>query len=302
MLAELVAEHERAAATVALSYAEDAELDGLELGGELHPFQRAGVRYALERRRTFIADEQGLGKTVQALATLERDDAFPAAVVCPASMKLTWERETHIWLPDRSVAVLDGRTDDTWTGEAEDADIVVLNYDILEAHSTSCSRARPARAGAGRVALREEPAGPAHQGRARAGGAAARRTRCAWRLTGTPILNRPEELVAQLRVLGRLQDFGSGARLTRRFRAAGSDDRLHWNLRAHCYVRRTKKQVLPQLPAKRQDTVPVALLERAGVPPGRAGRDRLAADACRSTCARSTRRWPRRCGPSSSCA
>ena len=78
-------------------------------------------------------------------------------------------------------------------------------------------------------------------------------------LTGTPILNRAEELVSQLRVLGRLRDFGSGARLTRRFKAAGSDDRLHWNLRAHCYVRRTKKQVLPQLPAKTQDTVPVLL-------------------------------------------
>ena len=78
-------------------------------------------------------------------------------------------------------------------------------------------------------------------------------------LTGTPILNRPEELVAQLRVLDRLKDFGSGARLARRFRSAGSDDRLHWNLRAHCYVRRTKAQVLPQLPAKTQETVPIRL-------------------------------------------
>jgi SNF2 family DNA or RNA helicase len=78
-------------------------------------------------------------------------------------------------------------------------------------------------------------------------------------LTGTPILNRPDELIAQLRVLGRLREFGSGARLSRRFRAAGADDRLHWNLRAVCYVRRTKKQVLPQLPSKRQDTVPVLL-------------------------------------------
>ena len=99
LLAELVAEHERAAETVALSYAEDAELDGLVLGGELHPFQRAGVRYALERRRTFIADEQGLGKTVQALAALEADEAFPCAVICPASMKLTWERETQHLAP-----------------------------------------------------------------------------------------------------------------------------------------------------------------------------------------------------------
>ena len=77
------------------------------------------------------------------------------------------------------------------------------------------------------------------------------------------MLNRPEELVAQLRVLGRLKEFGSGARLKRRFSQAGSDDRLHWNLRAHCYVRRTKEQVLPQLPAKRHDTVPVLLSNEA---------------------------------------
>ena len=258
LLDELTAEHERAAGTVALSYAEDAELDGLVLGGELHPFQRAGVRYALERRRTFIADEQGLGKTVQALATLEADGAFPAAVVCPASMKLTWERETSHWLPDRSVAVLDGRADSAWTEAALRADIVVLNYDILEAHSRELA-ARSLRA----LVLDESH----YVKNARAG-----RTKAAVELselladdalrlalTGTPVLNRPEELVSQLRVLGRLSDFGSGARLARRFRDAGSDDRLHWNLRAHCYVRRTKQQVLPQLPAKRHDAVPVQL-------------------------------------------
>ena len=59
------------------------------LGGELAPFQWVAVRYALEARRTFLSDEQGLGKTVEALAALEADDAFPAVVICPASMKLT---------------------------------------------------------------------------------------------------------------------------------------------------------------------------------------------------------------------
>jgi SWI/SNF-related matrix-associated actin-dependent regulator of chromatin subfamily A-like protein 1 len=258
LLEELTAEYERAAATVELSYAEDAELDGLELGGELHPFQRAGVRYALERRRTFIADEQGLGKTVQALATIERDGAFPAVVVCPASMKLVWERESKHWLPNRSVAVLDGRTESTWTDETRAAEIVVLNYDILDWHAESLIALEPralvldeshyvknARAARTKAAL--EVADQLPDGALRLA------------LTGTPILNRAEELVSQLRVIGRLKDFGSGARLTRRFRAAGSDDRLHWNLRAHCYVRRTKEQVLPQLPAKRHDTVPVLL-------------------------------------------
>jgi SWI/SNF-related matrix-associated actin-dependent regulator of chromatin subfamily A-like protein 1 len=258
LLDELVAEHERAAATVALSYADDAELDGLVLGGELHPFQRAGVRYALERRRTFIADEQGLGKTVQALAALEYDEAFPALVVCPASMKLTWERESRHWLPERRVEVLEGRRARAFTDAAREADIVVVNYDILEAH---CERLAE-------LGLRALVMDESHYVK----NPRARRTKAAIELagklpddalrlglTGTPILNRPEELVSQLRVLGRLADFGSGARLARRFRHAASDDRLHWNLRAHCYVRRTKRQVLPQLPAKRQDTVPVLL-------------------------------------------
>jgi len=258
LLSELIAENERAARTVALSYAEDADLDGVVLGGELHPFQRAGVRYALERRRTFIADEQGLGKTVQALATLEVDGAFPAAVICPASMKLTWERESSIWLPNRSVAVVDGRTRSGWTEEVDRAEIVVLNYDILEAHAHKLTKR----------GLRALVLDESHYVK----NPRARRTKVAVKLseqladdalrlalTGTPILNRPEELVSQLRVLGRLREFGSGARLARRFRAAGSDDRLHWNLRAHCYVRRTKQQVLPQLPSKRHDTVPVLL-------------------------------------------
>ena len=258
LLEELLAEHARAARTVALSYAEDAELDGLVLGGELHPFQRAGVRYALERRRTFIADEQGLGKTVQALAALEADGAFPAVVVCPASMKLIWERESHIWLPGRSVAILEGRQASAWTSDVREAEILVLNYDILDAHHE-----RLARRGIGALVLDES-----HYVK----NPRARRTKAAMALaqslppdalrlalTGTPILNRPDELIAQLRVLGRLREFGSGARLARRFKAAASDDRLHWNLRAHCYVRRTKQQVLPQLPSKRHDTVPVLL-------------------------------------------
>jgi superfamily II DNA or RNA helicase len=258
LIAELRVEHDRAAATVALSYAEDAELQDLELGGELHPVQRAGVRYALERRRTFIADEQGLGKTIQALAALEADDAFPVVVVCPASMKLIWEREANRWLPERSVAVLGGRGESAWEHGAREAEIVVLNYDILDVHAARLAARDP-------KALILDESHYVKNPRARrtkaavalAAGLPPNALKLA--LTGTPILNRPEELVSQLRVLGRLREFGSGARLTRRFKAAASDDRLHWNLRATCYVRRTKADVLPQLPAKRHETIPVLL-------------------------------------------
>ena len=73
------------------------------------------------------------------------------------------------------------------------------------------------------------------------------------------MLNHAEELVSQLRVIGRLEDFGSGAQFTRKFRGELSEERLHWHLRRRCFVRRLKREVLPQLPAKRQVVVPVAL-------------------------------------------
>ena len=79
------------------------------LGGTLAPFQWAGVRYALDARQMFLADEQGLGKTVEALATLEADGAFPAVVVCPASMKLGWQREAANGCRTARVAVIEGR-------------------------------------------------------------------------------------------------------------------------------------------------------------------------------------------------
>ena len=167
VLERLRTEHDEAIDGVRRSRAHYAPELAIEdrLGGELRPFQRAAVAYALEARRTFLADEQGLGKTVEALATLEADDAYPAVVVCPASLKLNWRREIEHWLPHRSVTVVSG------TGGVAEAG----------GHHGHQLRDRPrpprpavaapaARAGARRVALHQEPARQAD-----AGGAQARR-------------------------------------------------------------------------------------------------------------------------------
>src|SRR5436190_70534 len=108
-LAQIRGEHAEAIEAVRRSRSRSAEPLDVQVTGELAPFQWAGVRYALDARRAFLADEQGLGKTVQALAALEADDAFPAVVVCPASLKLNWEREAARWLPQRSRTVVSGR-------------------------------------------------------------------------------------------------------------------------------------------------------------------------------------------------
>jgi len=253
------AEHHRRTEVVERSHARDAELELPELGGELRPFQRAGVAYTLAQRRAFIADEQGLGKTVQALAALEADGAFPAAVVCPAGLKLNWEREIRRWLPGRRVAVLQGRAEDGWRrAGAHDAEIVVLNYEVVEAHGERLA-ARGLRAA---VFDESQYCKEPRAKRTKASIDLGRRVapgglRLA--LTGTPIVNHPRELISQLRLIDRLGDFGSGAGLSRRFRGPESLERLHWHLRAHCYVRRVKAEVLPQLPAKSHETVVLGL-------------------------------------------
>ncbi|MEA2144081.1 MAG: SWI/SNF-related matrix-associated actin-dependent regulator of chromatin subfamily A-like protein 1, partial [Solirubrobacteraceae bacterium] len=255
-LATLRAEYEEAAAAVRSSRAMSAEPiaeTAAVLGGELAPFQWAAVHYALAARRTFLADEQGLGKTVEALAALEADGAFPALVVCPASLKLNWEREATRWLPHRTVAVVEGRV-----AVPPTAEITILNYEIVAAHHAALARLRP------RALVVDE----AHYCK----NPQAKRTRAVRRLaesitpgglrlalTGTPVLNHAEELISQLRVIGRLPDFGSGAQFRRDFRADRSEERLHWHLRRRCFVRRLKSEVLPQLPAKRQVVIPVGL-------------------------------------------
>ncbi len=259
--AQLVLERLRAQAAEAAVAIEDSRaLSGPPLahvasvlGGELEPFQWGAVHYALRARRTFLADEQGLGKTVEALATLEADGAYPAVVVCPAALKLNWLRETRRWLPHRSAVTIDGRV-----AVPPPADITIVNYEIVAAQRGQLAR-RSLRALF--IELTHYGMNPAAKRTPAVGGLAAAGARDGLRhaLTGTPVLNHADELIAQLRVIGRLDDFGSGARFSRQFRGELSHERLHWHLRARCMVRRRKSQVLPQLPPKRQVVVPVAL-------------------------------------------
>ncbi len=117
---------------VEMSHAKDSNIaipapDGLSL----LPFQRAGVEYASQRTLTLIADEPGLGKTVQAICTVNADrDARRILIVCPASLKRNWRREWLKWdVKGLSIQVVDGTTPQEFTGN-----VCVLNYDILTAH------------------------------------------------------------------------------------------------------------------------------------------------------------------------
>jgi hypothetical protein len=98
---------------------------------ELMPHQGQLVAAAVAGHRTFLlADEPGLGKTAQALLAAEATNAYPLLVVVPNVVKTNWAREAARWTPHRLATVVQG------DGETVDgfADIVVLNYELLDRH------------------------------------------------------------------------------------------------------------------------------------------------------------------------
>ncbi|HAR79747.1 MAG TPA: hypothetical protein DCR21_02845, partial [Succinivibrionaceae bacterium] len=240
----------------------DASFKVRGLGGELLPYQRAGVAYASEKRRCFIADEMGLGKTVQALATVQALQAYPAVIVCPTVVKLNWKIEAEKWLPGRRVHVINGTGKNVSDKDRQayaEADLVVINYEIVKHHLPALEQKRFAS-----LVMDESHYVKGYQSqRTKAVTALSRNIPVRLALSGTPLLNRPQELIAQLKILDRLDDLGGFSFFTTRYCGAhrtnfGLDlsgathlDELNRRLRECCYVRRKKNDVLTELPAKR---------------------------------------------------
>jgi SNF2 family DNA or RNA helicase len=72
------------------------------------PFQTVGAAFAARNRSCLIADQPGLGKTVQSIAAIiESGITGPILVVAPkAASQLTWPQELARWVPDDIVYVL----------------------------------------------------------------------------------------------------------------------------------------------------------------------------------------------------
>lgn len=249
------------------STAADGELDLPNFGVTPYPFQRAGILYARRTERTFIADQMGLGKTIQALGTLVAAEAYPALVVCPASLKLNWAREALRALHGRTIQILNGKP----PADGYYADLIIVNYDVLNRHLDGLKAARLQA-----VILDESHyiKNPKAQ-RTTAAMEIGKTARIRLCLTGTPVTNRPAELPSQLQFLGRLGEFGGRWKFLTRYCGAYHNgwgwqtggathlEELNDRLRSSCYIRRTKDQVLTELPPKQRASVPLAIDNRA---------------------------------------
>jgi len=236
----------------------DIEIAGFQ--GELLPYQKAGVNYITSVKKGFIADEMGLGKTIQAIAGIEVLHAYPCVIVCPPSLVLNWKKEWNRWLPHRDCQIVDGRKE-----IPENYEVLVVGYSNIhfwadrlkgkngyvfdESHYCKSRDSQRTKA-AKKISRSAGPEVPV------------------FLLTGTPVTNRPAEYAPQLDIIGQIDKFGGEWGFYRRYCDAFRDKWGQWHLegasnlgelndrlRSTCYIRRTKDQVMTELPPVIHDPV-----------------------------------------------
>ena len=240
---------------------ENPEIPPLKM--ELREFQKKGVAYAIKAERCFIADDMGTGKTAESIIAVETVNAYPCLVVCPASVKLNWQKEINMWVQRNSV-IVSGEKPELMS---YDADFVIINYDILQYHKNILKKK-----GFQSIIFDESHAVKGHKSiRTKVSKSIAKNIRYRMALTGTPVLNKPRELISQLDIIGRLDSFGGFWAFAKRycdakesvfgwdFSGHSNMMELHEKLQNTCYIRRMKKDVLDELPDKQRTLVPVEL-------------------------------------------
>jgi superfamily II DNA or RNA helicase len=234
-----------------------AKLDP-SLVAQLRPYQAAGVAWlaALAQRGAhgLLADDMGLGKTLQALAfaawlrAVESSPA-PTLVVCPTSLVTNWLREAARFTPQVRTLNFTGPDRAARRPDIPQAGLVVISYAILR---RDIELLRTLDFG---LVVLDEAQHIKNRGSQNAQGAKMLRASRRLILTGTPLENSVLDLwsLFDFLVPGYL---GTAADFRERYETpltAGEAPRQLARLRARVrpfFLRRTKEEVLPELPPK----------------------------------------------------
>ena len=126
------------------------EIDRLNLPEILYPFQKETINKVVRwEHNALIAGDMGTGKTCMAALILNRlEGAYPAIIVCQASLKLNWQIEINTWTPGVKTYIIEGTKsykDPYIVGQAKQADVIIINYDILGEDNEELQKAEKAR-------------------------------------------------------------------------------------------------------------------------------------------------------------
>jgi hypothetical protein len=237
-------------------------LDGL-LKTTLYPYQKEGILFAARAGRSLLADDMGLGKTMQAIGATElmakHFGIGRVLVVCPTSLKYQWQREIETFA-DRSVQVIEGdwqRRQAQWKG---DAFFTIVSYHVaIHDHRIIAEMALD-------LIILDESQKVKNRATLTARTIKSLRSPYGILLTGTPLENRLDELHSLVEFvdpyhLGPLFRFLHTYQITDASGKVTGYRDLHRikELLATVLLRRTKKQVLRQLPERTDRTLFVGI-------------------------------------------
>ena len=236
----------------------------------LYAYQAEGAAWISERlkqgRGAILADEPGLGKTVQVLAALIALGATPFIVVAPSSAKMAWSREARYAAAHLRVHEVSGLS-----GPLPRAHGYVLNYDILRAREEQLERLAARCLVLDEAHSIKEPE-PGRQHRAAVATRLGKRIGRVVMLTGSPLLNRAHEWWRLLH-LADDKEWPDYVEFRERYCLRPADDdpcpgtslvtshgEVHrieelQTLSDKVVLRRLKSDLLKQLPAKRRRSV-----------------------------------------------
>lgn len=219
------------------------------------PYQKAGIDYVLKHPNCLIGDEMGLGKTVEAIGVLNNSGAKTALIICPKVLLGNWKKELNKWLVNKDLTVA------ACCEKYEEADIQVLNFESLKKYEKQLS---------GKVFdyvfvdeahyIKNYKAQRSKYAKKYKG------TMGTVRMSGTPFENRPTELWNVIEDLDK-KTFGNYMAYTKRYcaghytqfgyddKGASNIDELYSLLRSTIMIRRLKKDVLKDLPAKQRQII-----------------------------------------------
>lgn len=236
-------------------------------------YQAEGVAYMINHGNCINGDDCGLGKTTQAIMTVEILNVFPVLVITPASVKYNWKTEWKRINENREISVIEkNNKKNNWN-----ADVVIINYDQLYLREKS-DKPKLKFKELVRVMWKSCIIDEIHFLKNRK----AIRTRVAmqicrkilniWGLTGTLTQNRPSELVMPYKILRKFDEmFDSVTAFNYRYCNAkktkfgldcgGSSnlEELYVLLTMGGYIRRNKREVLDELPPLVEQVVDVPI-------------------------------------------
>ena len=233
----------------------------------LYRFQKQGIIFGIKKfSRLLIADEMGVGKTVQAigLSCLYQKD-WPVLVICPSSLKFAWRDEINLWLSDilekDDVQVIRHSKN----GFKLDKKYYIISYDLSVRMIDKIIEKK----------FNYIIADEAHYLKSKS----AKRTMCLTPilqrskrvvlLTGTPILAKPMEIYPLLHIL-RPDKFKGFKEFGTRYCdpkmlpyglidwSGSSNSRELNSILNRLMIRRLKKDVLSQLPPKKRQKIEIA--------------------------------------------